>query len=95
MNTMPEFLALHRRGYVRDIWREELDHDVQAIREELGLTTLQSCANMFKHVRRIPRHSSEFTASSDDLGTWAVDGNDLVEVAHKAFATFNGLAELK
>jgi hypothetical protein len=49
-----------------------------------------------------PRHSSKkkFTASStavspDDLGTWTVDGNDLVEVAHKALATLNGLCRIK
>jgi len=47
---------------------------------------------MFKHVRLIPRRSSEFIASStavspNDQGTWTVLGDDLVEVVHKAFAT--------
>jgi hypothetical protein len=92
MNTVPEFLALHRLGYAFDISREALDEEAEAIREELRLTTLQFCANMFKHVRRIPRRSSEITASStavspDDQGTWTVLGDDLVEVVHTVFAT--------
>jgi hypothetical protein len=100
MNTVPEFLALRRRGYALDIYREELLEDAQGIREELGLTALQSCANMFKHVRRMRRGSSEITASSpavspDDQGTWTVLGYDLADVVHKAFATLNGLPELK
>jgi hypothetical protein len=100
MNTVPEFLALHRLGYALDISREKLDEETEAIRVDLRLTALQFCANMFKHVRRVPRRSSEFIASStavspDDLGTWTVLGDDLVEVVHKAFATLNGLPELK
>jgi hypothetical protein len=91
MNTVPEFLALHRRKYSLDISREELLQDAQGIREELGLTTLQSCANMFKHVRRMRRGSSEITSSTavspDDQGTWTVLGYDLADVVHKAFAT--------
>jgi hypothetical protein len=92
MNTVPEFLALHRLDYALDISREKLDEEAEAIRVDLRLTALQFCANMFKHVRRIPRRSSEFIASStavspDDLGTWTVLGDDLVEVVHKAFAT--------
>jgi hypothetical protein len=91
MNTVPEFLALHRRGYALDISRDKLLEDAQGIRGELGLTALHFCANMFKHVRRIPHGSSEITASStsispDDQGTWTVLGHDLVEVVHEAFA---------
>jgi hypothetical protein len=87
MNTVPEFLALHRLGYALDISREKLDEETEAIRVDLRLTALQFCANMFKHVRRVPRRSSEFIASStavspDDLGTWTVLGDDLVEVVH-------------
>ena len=94
MNTVPEFLALHRLGYALDISREKLDEETEAIRVDLRLTALQFCANMFKHVRRVPRRSSEFIASStavspDDLGTWTVLGDDLVEVVHIAFATLN------
>ena len=92
MNPVPEFLALHRLDYALDISREKLDEEAEAIRVDLRLTALQFCANMFKHVRRVPRRSSEFIASStavspDDLGTWTVLGDDLVEVVHKAFAT--------
>jgi len=92
MNTVPEFLALHRLGYALDISREKLDEETETIRVDFHLTALQFCANMFKHVRRIPRRSSEFIVSStavspDDQGTWTVLGDDLVEVVHKAFAT--------
>ena len=92
MNTVPEFLALHRLGYALDISREKLDEEAEAIRADLRLTALQFCANMFKHVRRIRRGSSEFIASSTavspvDQGTWTILGDDLVEVVHKAFAT--------
>ena len=92
MNTVPKFLVLHRLGYALDISREELDEEVETIRVDLCLTALQFCTNMFKHVRLIPRRSSEFIASStavspNDQGTWTVLGDDLVEVVHKAFAT--------
>ena len=93
MNTVPEFLALHRLGYALNISREKLDEEAETIRVDLRLTALQFCANMFKHVRRIPRRSSsEFPASStavspDDQGTWTVLGDDLVEVVHTVFAT--------
>jgi hypothetical protein len=85
MNTAPEF------KYGLDIGREVLDQDARAIRDELGLTALQFCANMFKHVRLIPRRSSEFIASSTSIspyyqGTWTVLVCDLAGVVHKAFA---------
>ena len=49
MNTVPEFLALHRLGYAVDISREELDEEVETGRPlPYGLTILhqhvQTCA---------------------------------------------------
>ena len=87
MNTVPEFLALHRLGYALDISREELDEEVETIRVDLCLTALQFCTNMFKHVRLIQFIASFTAVSPNDQGTWTVLGDDLVEVVHKAFAT--------
>ena len=87
MNTVPEFLALHRLGYAVDISREELDEEVETIRVDLCLTALQFCTNMFKHVRLIQFIASFTAVSPNDQGTWTVLGDDLVEVVHKAFAT--------
>lgn len=100
MNTVPEFLALHRFKYRLDLLREVIDTKAQEIREELGLTELQYCANTFKHVRKIPRGQSTFQASSTgilphDDATWILEGHDLVKVVHEAFATLNSLSELK
>jgi hypothetical protein len=99
MNTVPEFLAVHRRGYALDICRDDLDEEAEAIRLDLGLEDLQLCTNMFKHVRRMRRGSGEITASStaiapDDQATWNVLGCDLVEVVRKAFGTIKGVPEL-
>ena len=94
MNTVPEYLAVHRFGYVLELKREALDAKAQEIRDELGLTELQFCANTFKHVRTIPRGEFTFQASStavspNDQTTWVLDGHDLVKVAHQAFATLS------
>ena len=37
MNTVPEFLALHRLGYALDISCEKLDEEVETIRVDLRL----------------------------------------------------------
>ena len=93
MNTVPEYLV------PPEVYREELDAKAQKIREELGLTELQYCANRFKHVRKLPRGHSNATASSTniepiDLATWVLDWHDLVQVAHDAFATLSEIPEL-
>ena len=91
MNTVPEFLVLDQLKYPLELKREKLDAEAQKIREELGLTELQYCANTFKHVRKIPRGRFTATASSTsvdpiDQATWVLDGRDLVQVAREAFA---------
>jgi hypothetical protein len=102
MNTVPEFLALHRLGYRRDILREVLDAEALKICDEPGLTELRYCANTLKHVRKMPSHRSfEFTASSTsvepiDQGTFVLDGHDLVRVAHDGFSKLGkAIQELK
>jgi hypothetical protein len=92
MNTVPEYLVLDRLGYALEVYREELTQEAQKIRNQLGLTELQYCANTFKHVRKIPRGQSTATASSTsvepiDQATW--------KIGDSAFATVNSLPGLK
>jgi hypothetical protein len=102
MNTIPEFLVLHRLGYPPALRRKELDAEADNMREELsGFLDLQFCANTLKHVRKISGSSAKFElqASStgllpDDQSTWSVGGHDLVAVVHKTFATLQGISEL-
>jgi len=102
MNTVPEFLALHRLRYPPDLPRKELDAEADGIRDELsGFLKLQFCANTLKHVRKITGSPAAFElqASStgllpDEKSTWSVAGYDLVAVVHKAFATLQEIAEL-
>jgi hypothetical protein len=94
MNAVPEFLVLHRRKYQPlDSEREELEEEAAKIRDELGLEDLHFCANALKHVRKIKGRGAKFElqasstgVSLDDQATWVLDGRDLVEVAHGAFA---------
>lgn len=100
MNTVPEYLALDRLGYVLEVKQEALGAMAQEKRKELGLTELQYCANTFKHVRRIPRGQLTATASSTsvdpiDQATWVLDGHDLVQIAHDSFAKLSNLPEFK
>jgi hypothetical protein len=95
MNTVPEFLVLHRRNYQPlDIEREELGSEAEKIRDELGFEELHFCANTFKHVRKIKGSGAKFElqasstgVSPHDQATWVLDGHDLKEVVHGAFAT--------
>jgi hypothetical protein len=99
MNTVAEYLGLHRRGYPPDVSGNHRRRDVRKIRDELGsLADLQVCADTLKHVRTNQAQSG-VTASStgidpDDQATWTIGEHDLVKVADNAFATLNGLPEL-
>ena len=98
MNTVPEYLALHRRGYPPDVPRSELRREAQEIRGELsGLEDLQFCADTFKHVRKsgFGLQASSTGIDPNDPTTWKIGEYDLVQVAHDAFATLNSLSELK
>jgi len=102
MNTVPEFLVLHRLRYPLDLSRKELDAGADRIRDELsGFVELQFCANALKHVRKISGSNAKFElqASStgllpDDKSTWYVAEYDLAAVVHKAFATLQEIPEL-
>ena len=71
MNTVPEFLVLHRLRYPLDLSRKELDAGADRIRNELsGFVELQFCANALKHVRKISGSNTKFElqASGDCRG---------------------------
>ena len=75
MNTVPEYLALHRRGYPPDVPRSELRREAQEIRGELsGLEDLQFCADTFKHVRKsgFGLQASSTGIDPNDPTTWKI-----------------------
>lgn len=102
MNTVAEFVALHRLGYYI-VSRTELDNVAKQIRLEFAsLSDVKFCAETFKHVRKIPRGNSapaSITASSTgftvDQVTWRIDPYDPVEVLHKSFSVVKTLPELQ
>jgi hypothetical protein len=98
MNTVPEYLALHRRGYPPGVPRNELRREAQEIRDQLSsLEDLQFCADTFKHVRKsgFGLQASSTGIDPNDPTTWKIGEYDLVQVAHEAFVTLNSLSELK
>jgi hypothetical protein len=101
MNTVPEFLAYHRRGYPAHISRNEVFREAETIRADLnGLVQLQICADAFKHVRKNLKGQQGLQATStgilpDDQATWTIAGYDPAQVLHDAFAALKELSELK
>jgi hypothetical protein len=51
MNTVAEYLVLHQLNYPPHVSRKERHREAQAIRVGSGLTDLQKCADVLKHVR--------------------------------------------
>jgi hypothetical protein len=97
MNTVPEYLALHKRGYPSDFSRSELHREAKEIRGQLsGLADLQFCADTFKHVRKsgFGLQASSTGIDLNDPTTWKIGRHDLVQVAQSAFATLGKIPEL-
>ena len=98
MNTVAEYLGLHRRGYPPDVSRNERRREAQTIRDDLSdLADLQVCADTIKHVRI--NQGDGVTLSSTginphDQATWYINGKHLPSVAHNAFTTLKGIPEL-
>ena len=56
LNTVPEFIVLHRLGYKTDVDRDLLYRETEEIRKKYpALTQLNNEAIKLKHVRRLPR----------------------------------------
>ena len=100
LNTVAEFVALHRRDYEANLDRNELSKEAEQIRENIPeLDDLNKCAITFKHVRRIHKKAQytvfeRATPSSTgidpgDPSTWSIeiDGlqHEVVTVVEKAF----------
>ena len=102
INTIAEYLALERRGYL-PISRSELDREARSIRARYrDLSDLKFCADTFKHVRKIKdQHAGEFTTVatstgvSSDKATWRINQFDVADVVGKAVAALNQIPELK
>jgi hypothetical protein len=99
MNTVAEYLGLHRSGYPPHVSRNERRRNVQTIRQG-ALKDLQTCADVLKHTR-IGLEQGGVTSTLSSTGidtadptTWKVGGLDLVQVAHDAFAALKQVPEL-
>jgi hypothetical protein len=102
MNTVPEYLALDRLGY-SPVRRDVLDKAAQKIRHHsCYLLDVKFCSEACKHARKIRDHNGGFTLQASSTGvdpndptTWNVNGKNLLEVVHYAFATLKEIPELK
>jgi hypothetical protein len=104
MNTVAEFVALHRLQYP-PISRGDLANEAAQVRDSI-LLDLKFCAETFKHVRKIEdSRASGFTSIATSTGvdtskpaTWIIEENgkphDLVRLLHDAFALLRGFPEL-
>jgi hypothetical protein len=94
MNTVPEFLALHRDGYpTLKSW--EVDEKAKDVRSEYSdLKEIKSYADRLKHVRK--HVGQQATASSTSIlpqnpSTWA----DLKDLVDRTYSTLGSISELK
>jgi hypothetical protein len=103
MNTVPEYLALHRLNY-KDVSRDDLYDAANEVRERSPtLMDLNDCAVTFKHVRKIEKSGKgkfEVTASStgvswDDRASWVIGSHDPTDVLRKSFETLSSAPEFK
>jgi hypothetical protein len=98
LNTMPEFLALHRLGYRENVDRKELDPEAAEIRKQhLSLANLNNEAIKLKHVRRLSGRKQNEPFSSIDSSTGYSTSEstppDMRKVIHDAFETIKTFPE--
>jgi hypothetical protein len=97
-SVLPSISWLARPGWTF-LWGQRR-REAQGIRDDSGLTDVQICAEVIKHVRiELEQDGVTSTLSSTgvdtaDPKTWKVSGVDLVQVAHSAFATLGKIPEL-
>jgi hypothetical protein len=94
MNTVPEFLALHRDGYpTLKSW--EVDEKAKDVRSEYSdLKEIKSYADRLKHVRK--HEGQQLIASSTSV--LPQDPNsfvDLKDLVDRTFTTLGSIPELK
>lgn len=94
MNTVPEYLGLHRAGYPK-LERWQVDQKADAVRTKYpNLPELNSYTNRLKHVRA--HAGQQVTASStsilpQDPSTWA----DLSDLVDRTYTTLGSMPEFK
>jgi hypothetical protein len=103
MNTVAEYLVLHRLGYA-EVPRPELERRAEEIRNNhTDLSHLKFCVDTLKHGRKTakPKQDSQLSTVAtstgvlpDDQATWRIGSHHLVDVARRAFDTLNGWPEL-
>jgi hypothetical protein len=98
LNTMPEFLALHRLGYRENVDLKALGREVDELRKKhLSLAKLNSEAIKLKHVRplwgrnRKEPFSSTYSSTSYSISEPAPA--DIRKVIHDAFETIKAIPE--
>ena len=99
LNTMPEFLALHRLGYPENVDRKVLDREAKEIRKRhLPLEKLNNEAIKLKHVRRLSGQKQNEPFSSIDSSTsYSIlepAPADMLKVIHDAFETMKAFPEI-
>jgi hypothetical protein len=98
LNTMPEFLALHRLVYRDNVDRKVLDSEADKIRKEhLPLAKLNNEAIKLKHVRRLSGQKRKEPFSSTPSSTSYLISEptpaDILKLIHDAFETIKAFPE--
>ncbi|MET0939967.1 MAG: hypothetical protein ABWY13_01250 [Mesorhizobium sp.] len=98
LNTVPEFIVLHRLGYKTDVDRDLLYREIEEIRKKYpALTQLNNEAIKLKHVRRLPRKENEPLSSINSSTSHVISEPtlaELLETIHDAFQTMKAFPEL-
>jgi len=93
MYTMAEHVGLERLRYPLVVSRNERRQHAQAVRVELGLVPLQTCADALRHVRSNTDRGTLSSTSIDpnNQATWYINEKYLPNVADDSFAKLSGL----
>jgi hypothetical protein len=97
LNTVPEFIVLHRLGYKTDVDRDLLHREIEEIRKKYpALAQLNNEAIKLKHVRRLPRKENEPLSSINSSTSHVISEPtlaELLETIHDAFQTMKAFPE--
>ena len=98
LNTVPEFIVLHRLGYKTDVDRDLLYRETEDLRKKYpALTQLNNEAIKLKHVRRAQRKEDEHLSSINSSTSPVISEPtlaELLETIRNAFQTINAFGEL-
>jgi hypothetical protein len=98
LNTVPEFIVLHRLGYKTDVDRDLLYRETEDIRKKYpALTQLNNETIKLKHVRRLPPKENEPLSSINSSTSHVISEPtlaELLETIRDAFQTIKAFPEL-